>query len=180
MPDLILSDSENRRSPTWSPDGKSLMFANAWGFRDIALHTIELATHLVSNVPGSKGLYAPSWSSDGRYIVANCCDPTSASAEKLDLYDGETQKWAALVDFPDRNSGLGWHAWSRNGKSVYFTSQGTDGGVFTIGIGDRRAHKITSLKDLDPTGFALSPDDEPLISRQTSSSEIYASQWEAP
>jgi dipeptidyl aminopeptidase/acylaminoacyl peptidase len=180
IPDLIVSDSENPRGPTWSPDGKSLMFANAWGFRDIALHTIELATHLVSTVPGSKGLYGPSWSSDGRYIVASCCDPMSASAEKLVLYDGSTQKWAILVDFPDRNSSLGGHAWSRNGKFVYFTSQGTDGGVFRIGISDRSAQKITTLKDLDPTGFALSPDDEPLISRQTSSSEIYALHWEAP
>jgi len=145
-----------------------------------AAPVVELATRLVSTVPGSQGLYAPSWSSDGRYIVANCCDPMSASAEKLVLYDGSTQKWVALVDFPDRNSGLGWHAWSRNGKFVYFTSQGTDGGVFRIGISDRRPQKVTTLKDLDPTGFALSPDDEPLISRQTSSSEIYALEWEAP
>ena len=156
------------------------MFANLWGFRDIALHTIELPTRLVSAVPGSKGLFGPSWSSDGRYIVATCCDPMSVSAGKLVLFDRSTQKWAALVDFTGRNSGIGWHAWSRNGKYVYFMSSGTDEGVFRIGISDRKPQKITTLKDLDPTWFALSPDDEPLIFRQTSSSEIYALDWEAP
>jgi Tol biopolymer transport system component len=179
-PDLIVSDTENPRTPTWSPDGKSLMFANSWGFRDIALHTIELATHLVSTVPGSKGLFEPSWSSDGRYIVAICCDPMSASAGKLVLFDRSTQRWAALVDFTGRNSRIYWHAWSRNGKYVYFMSSGTDEGVFKIGISDRKPQTITRLKDLDTTWIGLSPDDEPLIFRQTSSTEIYALEWEAP
>jgi serine/threonine protein kinase/Tol biopolymer transport system component len=178
-PDLVVSDSEPS-TPTWSPDGKSLMFANLWGFRDIALHTIELPTRRVSAVPGSKGLFGPSWSSDGRYIVAICCDPMSASAAKLVLFDRSTQRWAALVDFTGRNSRIYWHAWSRNGKYVYFMSSGTDEGVFKIGISDRKPQTITRLKDLDTTWIGLSPDDEPLIFRQTSSTEIYALEWEAP
>jgi serine/threonine protein kinase/Tol biopolymer transport system component len=180
-PDLIVSDSENPRVPTWSPDGNSLMFGNAWGFRDIALHTMELPTRRISTVPGSKGLFAPSWSSDGRYIVAKCCDPMSGNAGKLVLFDRSTQKWTTLVDFTDRNSSIGGHAWSRNGKFVYFTSGGgTDDGVFRIGITDRMPQKVVTLKDLDMSSFALSPDDEPLIFRETSSSEIYALEWEAP
>jgi serine/threonine protein kinase/Tol biopolymer transport system component len=179
-PDLVVSDSENPRGPTWSPDGNSLMFANSWGFRDIALHTMELPTRHISTVPGSKGLFGPSWSSDGRYIVANCCDPMSANAEKLVLFDRSTQEWATLVDFTGRNSGIGWHAWSRNGKFVYFASGGTDEGVFRIGINDRKPQKVATLKDLDPSSFALSPDDEPLIFRETSSEDIYALEWEAP
>jgi eukaryotic-like serine/threonine-protein kinase len=179
-PDLVVSDSENPRVPTWSPDGNSLMFGNSWGFRDIALHTIELATHLVSAVPGSIGLFMPSWSPDGRYIVANCCDPMSASAAKLVQFDRSTQKWATLVDFTGLDSGIGWHAWSRNGKFVYFASGGTHEGVFRIGITDRKPQKVATLKDLDPSSFALSPDDEPLIFRETSSEDIYALEWEAP
>jgi hypothetical protein len=52
--------------------------------------------------------------------------------------------------------------------------------LFRIGISDRKLQKVTTLKDLDPTWFALGPDDEPLIFRETSSSEIYALEWEAP
>ena len=104
----------------------------------------------------------------------------SASAAKLVLFDRSTQKWAALVDFTGRNSRIYWHAWSRNGKYVYFMSSGTDEGVFKIRISDRKLQKITTLKDLDTTWIGLSPDDEPLIFRQTSSTEIYALDWEAP
>ena len=40
--------------------------------------------------------------------------------------------------------------------------------------------EIASLKDIDPSSFALSPNDEPLIFRETSSEDIYALEWEAP
>ena len=30
--DLVVSDSENPRGPSWSPDGNSIMFGNSWGF----------------------------------------------------------------------------------------------------------------------------------------------------
>jgi len=103
-----------------------------------------------------------------------------ASAGKLVLFDRSTQKWATLVDFGGRSSGIGWHVWSRNGKFVYFTSGGTDEGIFRIGISDRKPQKVATLKDLDPASFALSPDDEPLIFRETSSVDIYALEWEAP
>ena len=77
-----------------------------------------------------------------------------------------------LVDFTGRNSSIGWHAWSRNGKFVYFASGGTDEGIFRIGISDPKPQKVATLKDLDPSSFALSPDDEPLIFRETSSEDI--------
>jgi hypothetical protein len=96
------------------------------------------------------------------------------------VFDRSTQKWATLVDFTARNSGIGWHAWSRNGKFVYFVSGGTDEGVFRIGISDRKPQKVATVKDLDPSSFALSPDDEPVIFRETSSEDIYAPEWEAP
>ena len=54
-----------------------------------AIRVLDLNTHQVSTLPGSRGLFAPRWSPDGRYIVAMPADSLS-----LVLFDFQTQKWS--------------------------------------------------------------------------------------
>ena len=47
----------------------------------------------VSELPGSRGIFAPRWSPDGRYIIAG-----SHRSDKLMLYDFKNHKWRQLGD----------------------------------------------------------------------------------
>ena len=75
-----------------------------------AIRVLDLNTHKVSTLPGSRGLFAPCWSPDGRYIVAMPWDSLS-----LVLFDFQTQKWSQLA-----NVRAAFMNWSRDGQYVYF------------------------------------------------------------
>jgi Tol biopolymer transport system component len=77
--------------PSWSPDGNSIAFGDSWN-RELApknriLHMFDLKTHLVSNLPGSEGMWAPRWSPDGRLIVGH-----SDTTPRTMLYDVEKRR----------------------------------------------------------------------------------------
>ena len=73
--------------------------------------------------------------------------------------------------------------WSRDGKSIYFAESGEDLSVLHVALGEHTPRKIVDLKELqvikpDAAWFSLSPDDEPLILRDTGGGfEVYAHQW---
>ena len=75
-----------------------------------AIRVLDLNTRQVSTLPGSRGLFSPRWSPDGRYIVAMPSDSLS-----LVLFDFQTQKWSQLAKV--RAAFLNW---SRDGQYVYF------------------------------------------------------------
>ena len=75
----------------WSPDGKSLLFGGPVG-GPTALNTVNVKTRQVSLIPGSKGLFSPRWSPDGRYLVALTADQSSVM-----LFDFKTRKWTTLL-----------------------------------------------------------------------------------
>ena len=105
---------------------------------DSALRVLELKTHQVSTVPGSKGLFSPRWSPDGRYIVAMPADSLS-----LFLFDFQTQKWSELAKaraaFPN---------WSRDGQYVYFLRWLDKPAVLRVRISDRKVEQVFDLTNL--------------------------------
>jgi hypothetical protein len=75
----------------------SVWFGTALGFDtadspNMVLRVLDLATGRVSVVPGSKGLFSPRWSPDGRHIVAFTSDSLS-----LRMYDIAAQAWSDLA-----------------------------------------------------------------------------------
>ena len=80
----------------------------------------------------------------------------------------------------------GWQSWSRDSKYVYFLA-GTPNfdGVFRVAVSDNKLEKIVDLKDFHSAGtfgawLSLTPDDDPLVLRDTGPPEIYALSWDAP
>jgi eukaryotic-like serine/threonine-protein kinase len=168
-PQPLLPGEPDESDPNWSPDGTSLVFS-AFSQDGWIVNILDLRTHKVSPMPGSKGLYSPHWSPDGRYIAA-----LPGGAQKLMLFDFKTQKWAELasvvVSYPN---------WSRDGNYVYFLSFGSDTAFYRVRISDHKLEKIVSLKGIRlPIGMAgtwcgLAADDSPLTMRDVGSQEIYA------
>ena len=172
--------------PTWSPDGESLLFGRygadePLGVGPMDLEIVELRTHAVSKVPGREELWSPRWSPDGRHIVA-----VTRASDRLMLFDTNTQKWTELAKI-----GVNWQKWSREGDYVYFLGgpgapgAGQSTGVFRARISDHKLEQLVSLKDLRQAPswggwLGLSPDDSPLLLRDTGTQDIYALDWDAP
>ena len=136
---------------------------------------LDLKTHRVSALPGSRGLFSPRWSPDGRYIVALPEDSLS-----LMLFDFQTQKWSQLAKgtaaFPN---------WSKDGQSVYFLRWLDDPAVLRVRITDRKVEQVADLKNLPTVGnigpwLGLDPDDNPLVLKDIGVQDIYALDWEEP
>jgi serine/threonine protein kinase/Tol biopolymer transport system component/DNA-binding winged helix-turn-helix (wHTH) protein len=174
--ELIPEDLQPQWHPTWSPDGTRVVFGGTFVDPDTTIRIFDVKTHQISTVPGSRGLTEPSWSPDGRYIVASPPDPGSTS---LMLFDFTTQRWEEIakvtVAFPN---------WSKTGDYVYFLSEGGRS-VVRVRIRDRKLERVADLKNVPITGYfgwwlGMAPDNSPLLLHDTSTQDIYALNWEAP
>jgi Tol biopolymer transport system component/DNA-binding winged helix-turn-helix (wHTH) protein len=178
----LLPGTESGYDPGWSPDGKSIVLTlNSAGSGTPAqgpgIATVDLQTKKVSLLPDARQLFSPRWSPDGRHIAALTDDSL-----KLVLFDRVTQKWEDLLSMP-----MGYPTWSHDGQYIYFDTTFTeDPAFFRLRISDRKLERLVSLKsvrrywgDFGPwTG--LMPDDSLLLTRDTSSQEIYALDLQEP
>ncbi|HEV3277299.1 MAG TPA: protein kinase [Terriglobia bacterium] len=174
-PRMLSPGDRNYGDPSWSPDGSSLAFGklpfaepdNAGG-----IFILDLKTNQTTKLPDSERVFAPRWSPDGRYIAVQ----TSDSQKQL-LFDLQTRKWEELT------SGIyaGYPNWSRDGKYVYFDSEvGDRTGFYRVRLSDRKLERLVDFKNIRRavgslgSWGGLSPDDSPLLLRDTSTQEIYA------
>jgi Tol biopolymer transport system component/tRNA A-37 threonylcarbamoyl transferase component Bud32 len=168
----------NQSDPVWSPDGDSIAFGVGWGRpSQAAILVLNRKTGQISKIAGSEGMYSPRWSPDGRYLVAM---PTSQ--ESLMLFDFSTQKWSVLAGV----SRAGYPCWSRDSQYVYFLrGRSEKPGVMRVRVTDRQIDQVASLMGFQQTGYfgfwlGLSPDDSPLLLKDTGTQEIVALDWHAP
>jgi hypothetical protein len=139
-----------------------------------AIHILDLQSHRVSDLPGSKGLFSPRWSPDGRFILADTggFSPT----QKLMIFDLNKQEWEQCCESPSFNC----PSFSRDGKYIYF-SDVPSAAFYRVRLGD---NKIEPVATIDAPGgmklgnfwywSGLTLDDSPLFLRDTSAREIYA------
>lgn len=170
---VLPDDRSQQLDPNWSPDGTKIIYANESNDPASAIHVLDLSTHQVSNLAGSNGLYSPRWSPDGRYICA-----FSSDSKTLLLFDVHTEKWTPLA-----SGSLSWLNWSHDGKYVYVLDFRGKNAVVRIRIADKKLEQVADLKDLNPTGrygaaLALTPNDEPLLLRDTGTQDVYSVDWE--
>ena len=162
--------------PGWSPDGKSIVLAvSDLGATSNQISILDLETQKISLVPGGENLFSPRWSPDGRYIAAITTDSAA-----LMLFDRSSQQWTELV-----RMGIGYPSWSRDGQYLYFDSILTeDPAFFRVKISDHRLERLASLKDIhrlwgpNAEWSGLGPGDSLLVTRNISSPEIYALDWQ--
>ena len=161
--------------PTWSPDGTRIAFGGAPTDPTLTVRILDVKTHQISTLPDSKGLFSPRWSPDGRNLVA-----MPFNSRGLALFDFATQKWEQIAKIS-----MGFPNWSKNGDYVYFLHEENQPSVMRVRIRDRKLERVADLKNFRQTGYwnvwlGLTPDDSPLLLRDTGTQEIYALDWQAP
>ena len=172
---LLPDDTGPQADPSWSPDGKSLVFGGTGGGGPTMIRILNLNTHQIETVPGSDGLFSPRWSPDARYLVAMRGDSTG-----LSLFDVKTRKWAMLV--PDI---VAYPCWSHDGRYLYFQRLGDKSDVVRMAVPNGKIEQVVSLKEFQQTGIygfwlGLTPDDSVLVPKDAGTQEIVSMGWTSP
>src|SRR5579871_2315062 len=171
---LLPDDRSQQLDPNWSPDGTKIVFGNESNDPQSAIHVLDLATHQVSSLPASQGLYSPRWSPDGRYVSA-----FSTDSKTLLIFDFQTQKWSTLAE-----GSLSWLNWSHDSQYVYVLDYRGKDAVVRIRISDHKLEQVVDLNNFVTVGrygawLALTPDDSPLLLHDTGSQDVYSVDWES-
>ena len=173
VPLLSGSSELAEADPTWSDDGRAIVFANSGAVSsNYSISRIDLKTKQVTPVQDSVGLFSPRVSPDGRLISA-----LNSSQTKLLLFDRASSRWTTLVDAEE----LAGNEWSHDGKFVYFRRNHSSAAeIARVRISDRSVQSVLSLKDFPQitdifaVWFGLTPDDAPLLMRDRSIQELYS------
>jgi eukaryotic-like serine/threonine-protein kinase len=170
---LLPEDSGRETDPSWSPDGHEIVFATGGignsNRQSSSIRILDLASHQITTLPGSAGMFSPHWSPDGQSIKGNSLDLSTVY-----IFDVKTQHWSALH--------IGIHAyetWSSDSRYIYFLRYVDDPAILRIPVTGGEAKMVVSLKDFRFTGtldvwFGLDPTDAPLMLRDASTSDVYA------
>jgi Tol biopolymer transport system component/DNA-binding winged helix-turn-helix (wHTH) protein len=177
-PQQLVPEAEIYQDPTWAPDGKRVVFGEGVMLPQ-AIHIVDVQSHQVSDVPGSKGFFSPRWSPDGRFIVANTAViGFPQGTQKLMIFDVSTQKWQEWSD--ESRSGFNDPIFSHDSKYVYF-SDVEAATIYRLRLGEKKPEvvaKIDAPGGMKMTDFwywsGLAPDGSPMFLRDTSAREIYA------
>jgi DNA-binding winged helix-turn-helix (wHTH) protein/Tol biopolymer transport system component len=186
-PERLSPSDQTQLDVGWSPDGKSLVLSSGsfaigqLSGPEMTIAIIDLSSRRVSTLPGSRGLYSPRWSPDGRYVAG-----TSIKSENLMLFDTSTQNWTKPCDCV-----AAYPTWSHDGKYIYFRVDEEPGKGFRIArlwLNDSRIETVAEVGNavrwtavsLSGPWFGLTPDDSLLLPRDLSTQEIYAleMQWQ--
>jgi serine/threonine protein kinase/dipeptidyl aminopeptidase/acylaminoacyl peptidase len=177
--ELMPGVKQNQQDPGWSSDGKRVVFAgdanDALEDTGPAIKIYDLQTKQVSGLPGSRGLFSPRWSPDGRYIAAMTND-----SGKIMLFDFESQQWREIG-----TGTLSWLNWSRDGQYIVVKDSTGKGSVERIRLADGKVDHVVDLKDFAVTGLgggavSIAPDDSVLVLRDRGTQDVYALDWAQP
>jgi Tol biopolymer transport system component len=175
----LVSGDENEGDPSWSYDGRKLVFGRLpWmpsAPEKPLLYILDLASRQPTPLPGSEGLFSPRWSPSGRYIAA-----LSADSGKLMLCDLQTGNWRQLAQ-----GALGNPEWSHDSASLY--AQNIQGAAIVrirISTGTIEPAANLSGERIALVGlgawYGLTPDDSVVTIRDLSSQEIFALELRNP
>jgi Tol biopolymer transport system component/DNA-binding winged helix-turn-helix (wHTH) protein len=174
-PQDLLPGAKAGFDPNWSADGKSIVLSlENLGAVSQGITILDLETKHLSDLPGAEHLFSPRWSPDGKYIAG-----ISTDSEKLLVFELATRKWTEVANMP-----IGYPSWSSDSQYLYFDSGFTrDPAFFRVRISDHKLEELADLKRVQRywgefgEWAGLATGDTPLLTRNASSQEVYALDW---
>jgi Tol biopolymer transport system component/DNA-binding winged helix-turn-helix (wHTH) protein len=171
----LLNEDRNEADPDWSADGQWMVFGRLPDRMDSshpkAIYLLNLASHAVTEIPDSTGLFSPRLSADGRYIAAIRLDQKA-----LLLFDRTSQHWTTLT-----THGIGDPIWSHDSHSLFFQDFLEAGNpIYRVSVPDGRLDQISTINNLRPIAatdyrlIGLAPGDLPMVSAHTSTVNLYS------
>jgi serine/threonine protein kinase/Tol biopolymer transport system component len=179
-PEKLTSEGKTEVAPTWWPDGKLIAFNDYPRPGQIpGIKVLDLATRNISIMPGSEGFFVPSWSPDGKYMVAIAENPS-----RMALYSAASKTWKDLKIF---KAPWPYWAWANDSKSVSFAMReaGLDGepGIYQLTIGDGEWDQVAKFDGVTVNldgweGFpSVTADGQIAMMSDTSVVQIYSTKW---
>jgi Tol biopolymer transport system component len=184
VPRLATKGKAPEADPSWSPDGRALVFGGTSGVIDQGptppvIQRLDVATGRLAPIPGSQGLFSPRWSPDGRWIVA-----LSRDSGRLVIFDVAGERWSDLLP---AGPTYGWPSWSADSKEVTFVrGLFRENAILRVRLADRKVETVFDGKGTDLVSGALgpwfgsTPDGWPLELLDAGTHDIYALDWDAP
>ena len=169
----VLYQGNSLSRPSWSRDGKSVVFGESAGLIEEAqVKLFDLKTGQVSTLPDSKGVVMTVVSPDGRYLAGGTAD-----GKRLRIYDFDAQTWKELS--PQHT--VGFTEWSADGRYLYFDNGwSADPAIYRLRVADQKVEQVLTLKKFRRVlwgylpWFGLTPNSEVLLMRDIGSQEVYA------
>ncbi|HVJ09352.1 MAG TPA: hypothetical protein VM554_13310 [Acidisarcina sp.] len=174
-PQRLLQEYRNAADPSWSADGRYLVFGRVYDMmgKENAprmLDVLDLETGHTTPIPHSEGLFSPRWSPNGRYIAA-----TTLDQQNLMLYDVAARTWTTLASTSANNP-----IWSPDSQTIYFQASLKEyQPLYRVNIRDGRLEQITTLKafrSVSPGDYffcGIAPDSVPLVRVHIRSGDLY-------
>jgi eukaryotic-like serine/threonine-protein kinase len=180
VPEQLTSGGELEVTPTWSPDGTSIDFSDVpTPGHFTGIKVLDLASKKVSVWPGTPGMYVPSWSPDGKYMVAIANPP-----KRIVVYSRETKTWRTLKQC---GADWGFWRWSGDSKSILMAKiaaePGEQPGVYRLSIADGKWTLVALFNGLSVSSspfenfLSITSDGRPAMMSDTSVVQIYSLRW---
>ena len=175
-PERLTQDNRNFGDPSFSVDGKYLVFGiipELMGQSDASssLEMLDLSTHQVTTIPHTEGMYSPRWSPDGRYLAA-----LTLQQKKLMLYDTKMNTWKTLATISADHP-----FWSKDSKAIYFHASFVEKKpIYRVDVQDGHMAEVADLNNFHVGNIpfaefsALTPEDVPLMHVEVSSGNLYS------
>jgi len=130
-------------------------------------------------MPGSEGFYVPSWSPDGKYLVAIAQNPSG-----MVLFSKQFGTWKDLRKFDGE---WGYWVWSSDSNSVYMAvsdaGPGAAPGIYRLAIADGKWNQIAKFDGLSVSTDgtegvpSLTSEGRLAMMSDTSVIQIYSAKW---
>ena len=176
-PQELLPQDSAENDASWSPDGNRIAFGRpSYGMDlgELEIQMFDRTTQKISAIPGSRGLFSPRWSPDGRHLAA-----LSPDSRSLMLFDFDSGQWSVWLHTDDGT--IGYPVWAKDGKSIYIERfYSAEPSVHRMKLGESKSERFLSWKDLRRfngvwgSWSGVAPDGSVLAVRDMSSHEVYA------